>query len=176
MSLISSGPALEKNCPEQIGLKCNGNHSCMLVSCAQVLASGHEEHMRLTLSEPDLYLALFFLFTLTFGDDCYPVIHPSAVRKSTYLRIIPNVEKLAIKKVLHTCLKRSGYQDGGEENACVCVRVFRSVMCGMRLEAEILFPSGAVFVRLQGVELRRHADRGPCHRNLSCSPLVNLRT
>lgn len=72
-----------KNWPEQIGLKCNGNHSCMFFSCTQVLASGHEEHMRLTLSEPDLYLALFSLFTLTFGDGSYTVIHPPAVRKST---------------------------------------------------------------------------------------------
>lgn len=37
--------------------------------------------MRFTLSAPDLYLALFFLFILTFGDDSYPVIHPPAVRK-----------------------------------------------------------------------------------------------
>lgn len=37
--------------------------------------------MRLTLSEPDLYLALFFLFIRTFGDESYPMIHPPAVRK-----------------------------------------------------------------------------------------------
>lgn len=127
MSLISSGLALEKTGQSKFGLKCNGNHSCMFFSCTQVLASGHEEHMRLTLFKPDLYLALFFLFILTFCDDSYPVIHPPAVRKVRPRRgrraqgLSPHVEKLAIKNVLHTCLKRSGCCDGGEGNACACM-------------------------------------------------------
>lgn len=84
-------------------------------------------------------------------------------------RIIPCVEKLAIKCVIYLPQEEC-VSDGGKESVRACV------MCAAWLQAEIPLPSGALlsFVGLQGVEQRETEIESPVTKTSPTQPLSSL--